>query len=144
MKACGQWKSQTASYTAQDITWNNAVIKTWTACNNTRKWEKHVAEHEPHATQNTTQLMWTEKRTWVNSRPHPHTTRQNMEHECPNPDTEPKLSLNKTWVPGSERHAPTWNKAHRWEYTRSRMLTRKQRNDGSVRDLKTEVTEPWQ
>ncbi len=28
------------------------------------------------------------------------------------PDTKPKL---KTWVPGSEHHAPTWNKARRWE-----------------------------
>ncbi len=35
------------------------------------------------------------------------------------------------------------NRARRWEYTRGRMLTRKQRHDGSVRDLWTEVTEPW-
>ncbi len=64
----------------------------------------------------------------ANSRPHAHTTRQNMERECPNPDTKPKL---KTWVPGSQHHAPTRNKAHkreraRLEHTRSCALTWKQ------------------
>ncbi len=64
-------------------------IKTWTACNNT----KHVDRRA---------------RGRANSRLHAHTTRQNIEHECPNPDTKPKLM---TWVLGSEHHTPT-RKAH--------------------------------
>ncbi len=64
----------------------------------------------------------------ANSRLHAHKTRQNMEHECPNPDTKRKL---KTWVPGSKHYAPTRNKAcrrdcARLEHARSRMLTWKQ------------------
>ncbi len=58
-----------------------------------------------------------------------------FERECLKPDTKPKL---KTWVPGSEHHAPTRNKACRWESawlerTGSRTLTWKQ--DKSVRTL---------
>ncbi len=61
----------------------------------------------------------------ANSRPHAHTTRRNMERECPNPVTKPKL---KTWVPGSKHYTPTWNKAcrresARLEHTRNRTLT---------------------
>ncbi len=48
----------------------------------------------------------------ANSRPHTHTTRPNVERECLNPDTRPKL---KTWVPGSVHRAPTRNKARRGE-----------------------------
>ncbi len=49
MKARSQWRTQAASYTAQDKTEHESMqlIKTWTACNNTRELEKHVAEHEP-------------------------------------------------------------------------------------------------
>ncbi len=106
-------------------------IKTWTPCNNTRKLEKHVAENEPRATQNTTQLTSTEKcTTGVNSRQHTHTTRQNMEHKCPYPDTEPKLSAVQDMSAGIRTQCSNMkqgNRAHRWEYTRSCMLTRKQR-----------------
>ncbi len=68
MKARSPWKTQAACHTAQHITWMHAADKTRTACNTT----KHT---------------WTEGY----SRPHTHTTRQNTERECPNPDTKPKL-----------------------------------------------------
>ncbi len=87
---------------------------TWTTC-----YTKH----------NTTQVD-REAHGWSELGPHAHATWQSMKHECPNLDTEPKLSLNKTWVLGSEHHAPTWNRTRRWECTRSRMLTSKQRHDG--------------
>ncbi len=39
-KACGQWKSQAASYTAQDITWNNAVKKNMNCMQQHKKMRK--------------------------------------------------------------------------------------------------------
>ncbi len=48
----------------------------------------------------------------ANSRPHTHTTRQNMVREYLNPDMKLKL---KIWVPGYEHHASTQNKARRRE-----------------------------
>ncbi len=93
---------------------------------------QHKTKHEcmqPIKTRtacNTTKHTWTEEH--VSLCEHTHTMRQNVERECPNPDTKPKL---KTWLPGSEHHAPTWNKARRresarLEHARSRMLTWKQ------------------
>ncbi len=110
MKARSQWNTQAACHTAQDITWMHAADKN-TNC---------VQHNKTHMDRRACGR--------ANSRPHTHTKRQNVERECPNPDTKPKL---KTWVPGSEHHAPTWNKARRWEstwleHTRSRVLTWKQ------------------
>ncbi len=107
MKARSQWNTQAACHTAQVITWMHAADKN-TNC---------VQHHKTH--------MGRRARGRANSRPHTHTMRQNMEHECSNPDTKPKL---KTWVPGYEHHAPTWNKARRresaqLEHTRSRAFT---------------------
>ncbi len=89
-------------------------IKTWTACNNTRKLEStwlnmnrvlHKTQHNSRG-QRSARLEWTRDRkltqqdkTWSMS--------------VRTPDMEPKLSLNKTWVPGSEHQAPTWNKETR-------------------------------
>ncbi len=106
MKARSQWKTRAACHTAQDITWMHAVDK-----------NTNCVQHHTHTTH-------VDKRA--------RTMRQNMERECPNPDTKPKL---KTWVPGSEHNAPTPNKAHRQEsaqleHTRNRVLTRKQDKKG--------------
>ncbi len=45
MKARSQWRTQAASYTAQDKTEHESIqpIKTWTACNNTRELETWTA-----------------------------------------------------------------------------------------------------
>ncbi len=93
MKARRQWKTQAACHTAQDITWMHVADKTWTACN-----------HKTHVDRRACGR--------AKSRLHTHTTRQNTERKWPNPDTKPKL---KTWVPGSEHHAPIRNKARRRE-----------------------------
>ncbi len=81
-------------------------IKTRTACNNTKHVVRRVCDQ-------------------ANLRLHTHTTRHNMERECPNPVTKPKV---KTWVLGFEQHAPKRNKVRRREstrlkHTRSRALT---------------------
>ncbi len=68
---------------------------------------KARSQWKTQAACNTTKHTWTEARAAErNSRPHTPTKRQNVEYKCPNPDMKPKL---KTWVPGSEHHAPTWN-----------------------------------
>jgi len=85
-------------HTAQDITWMHTADKN-TNC---------VQHNKTHVDRRACGR--------ANSRPHTHTKRQNVERECPNPDTKPKL---KTWVPGSEHHAPTWNKARRRERERT-------------------------
>uniref|UniRef100_A0A671R2J4 Ankyrin-1-like n=1 Tax=Sinocyclocheilus anshuiensis TaxID=1608454 RepID=A0A671R2J4_9TELE len=62
------------------------------ACNkNTRQQEKHAAEHKPGATQYTRGQKSARPSELETARSH---NRQNMEHECPDPDT--KLKLNKT------------------------------------------------
>ncbi len=43
----------------QNITWKHAADKNMNCVQQHKKFEKHVAEHEPHATQDTTQLTWT-------------------------------------------------------------------------------------
>ncbi len=110
MKAHSQWDTQAACHTAQDITLMHAADEN-TNC---------VQHHKTHMDRRACGR--------ANSRPHTSTKRQNVECEWPNPDTKPKL---KTWVPGSEHNAPTWNKAHRresarFEHTRIRTLTWKQ------------------
>ncbi len=67
---------------------------------------KHTAneKHKLRATPQNTTHVDRRARGWANSRPHTHTTRRNMERECPNTVTKLKL---KTWVPGSKHHAPT-------------------------------------
>ncbi len=97
MKASCEWKIQAACHTAQDITWMHAADKNMNC----------VQQHKTHVDRRV--------RGWANPRPHTHSTRQNMERECPKPVTKPKL---KTWVPRSEHHAPTRNKARRRESTR--------------------------
>ncbi len=59
---------------------------------------KHAAEHEPRATQNIT--INTDRRAHgqAGSRPPAPTTRQNMECECPNPDTKQKLEQDMSAV----------------------------------------------
>ncbi len=121
MKACSQWRTQAASYTGtrQNITWKSTGAD-----------KKHVAEHEPRVTQNTTQLTWRSARLeWTQDRT---LTQQDRTWSMSvlTPTRSQNRGLNKAWVPGSEHPAPTWNKE-----TRSCMLTRKQRYDGSVRDL---------
>ncbi len=107
MKARSQWNTQVACHTAQDITWMHAADKN----------QNYVQHYKTHVD--------SRARGRAKSRPHTHTTRQNTERESPNPGTKPKL---KARVPGSEHHAPTWNKAlrregARLEHTRSRVLT---------------------
>ncbi len=109
VKARRQWKTQAACHTAQDITWMHAADKTRTACN-----------HKTHVDRRACGR--------AKSRLHIHTTRQNTERKCPNPDTKPKL---KTWVLGSEHYAPIRKKARRresarLEHTRSHTLMWKQ------------------
>ncbi len=82
-KAHRQWNTQAACHTAQDITWMHAADKNTNCMHTTSHVDKRACGR-------------------ANSRLHAHKTRQNMEHECPNPDTKPKL---KTWVPGSEHHS---------------------------------------
>ncbi len=111
MKARSQWNTRAACHTAQDITWMHAADK-----------NTNCVQHHTHNTRGQESARPSELE------PHAQTMRQNMEREYPNPDTKPKL---KTWVPGSEHHAPTQNKARRresarLEHTRSRTLTWKQ------------------
>ncbi len=75
MKARSPWKTQAACHTAQHITWMHAADKN-TNC---------VQHHKTHVDRRA--------RGRANSRPHTHTTRQNTERECPNPDTTPKLKV---------------------------------------------------
>ncbi len=102
-------------HTAQDITWMHTADKN-TNC---------VQHNKTHVDRRACGR--------ANSRPHTHTKRQNVERECPNPDTKPKL---KTWVPGSEHHAPTWNKVRR----RESALTHENR---TWREYQGSVTKPW-
>ncbi len=126
MKACSQWNTQAACHTAQDITWMHAADKNRN-CEHTKR---HV-DRRTHGR--------------ANSSLHAHTMSQNMDHECPNPDTKPKLT---TWVPGSEHQAPTWNKARRlesaWlEHTRSCTLTWKQDMTGVTKPI-NDTRPKWQ
>ncbi len=108
-----QWNTQAVCHTAQDITWMHAADKN-TNC---------MQHHKTHVDRRLCGR--------ANSRPHTHIMTQNTERECPNPDKKPKL---KTWVPGSEHHAPTQNKAC-MQHTHI-----KTGHDGSVRALSQN---PW-
>ncbi len=68
MKAHSQWNTQAVCLTAQDTTWMHAADKNTNCVHTTR----HV-DRRAHGR--------------ANSRPHAYTTRQNMERECPNPNT---------------------------------------------------------
>ncbi len=94
MKARSQWNTQAACHTAQDITW------------------MHAADRNMNCVQHNKTHVDRRACSRANSRPRTHTKRQSVERECLNPDTKPKL---KTWMPGSEHHAPTRNKARRRE-----------------------------
>ncbi len=106
MKACSQWDTQAACHTTQDITWMHAANKNKNCMHTTRYVDRRAHDR-------------------ANSRPYAHTTRQNIWSASVQTPTRPKL---KTWMPGSEHHAQTRNKACRresaqLEHTRSHTLT---------------------
>ncbi len=93
MKACSQWKTQAACHTAQDITW------------------MHTANKNTNCVQHKTQHTWTEEYTAERTQDRT-LTQQDRTWSTSVRTPKPKL---KTWVPGSEHHAPTRNKARRRE-----------------------------
>ncbi len=109
MKARSQWKTRAACHTAQDITWMHAADKN-TNCVQNHTHTTHVDKRaRGRANSSRTLTQW--DRTWSAS--------------VRTPTQDMRL---KTWVPGSEHHAPTQNKARRresarLEHTRSRALT---------------------
>ena len=109
--------------------------------------DKHAANEQTHQPRvHSRQHAASENQAACNNtkhwRPHTPTTRQNMERECPVPDTKPKLS--KTWVPGSEHHAPTWNRTRRREHT-ARAVSKPRTHIKTMtwRECQGSVTKPW-
>ncbi len=121
MKARSQWKTQAACHIAQDITWMHAADKTQTACNNTKHNTSGQKSTQPSELETACTTACT----------------QNMERECPNPDTTHETQDMSAGIqtPRSNTKQGTQTREHTARALSKPCAHMKTGHDGSVRAL---------